>query len=383
MSEDRKRRSDPAVAQRRLVEAALGKRISDGEWDGLRRLQGDDWHDFDAEDWAGVLKEHLEAFDSGSDVGVLPAGPSLEKRWEESRRVLEQHRDNQVRALAILGRADFIPRGQILPVLREIADLDGYPEGYEEDDQGSSQLWCYPRREKRPKYDLPDFEFEPFSYPERMEAVTFYSGYTYAEYSAASDRAYDHITADYEKDRKKWDEQADEANAILREWEAMRRSRLERIRRLTRGLVWATDCLEADAVAFLLSGTPFLLPRVRVLRERDRFGAYVLGGSQWGWYLPQLTIRVANPEIPAGEVLAAYQAAREVLLRTSPPMSPAERDALLLEFRSQTPELTWRERMEKWNAIKDRPAFKTPARMKAIYHKAHKREEARGGTDKR
>jgi len=377
MSEDRKRKSDPAVAQRRLVEAALGKRISDWEWDGLRRLQGDDWHDFDAEDWAGVLREHLEAFDSGSDVGVLPAGPSLEKRWDDSRRVLEQYRDDQVRALAILGRSDFLPRESIESVLREIAELDGDRKG--RDEQNCDTLWCYPHHADRPRYDAPDFEFEPFSYPQRMEPIRFYRGFgcdeSYDAYEAALPQGAGQMNFQ--------DPRLDAALEASKLWEAMRLSRLARIKALASALTRTTDCLEADAVAFLLSDTPFLLPRVRVLRERRQFGAYEPVGDYWDKYRWPLAIRVAGTDIPAGEVLDAYQKAREMLLRKSPPMSPAERDALLLEFHSQTPELTWRGRMEKWNAAKGRPAFETAARMKAIYHKAHKREEARGGTDKR
>ncbi len=381
MSDDDKQRTARAqkaeeTRERRLVEEAFGALISDGWWGFLYQLLRDDPREFNAVDWAGLLPEYQEASRAlASEWDIATPAPNSDKRWKESRRFFEKRKDDQTRALAVLHLDNFIPAEEVFSLLDSIARDDADPRSRL--GEHSDTLWCYPHFEDLPKYGLPDYEFEPFSRPERMVPVRFYTGLD---------------PSDFDDDTDFWERQhavygqflvGYQAVQAYKELETIRLSRLARLKQLANGVVEATGCLEADALAFLLSDRIFLLPRVRIVRSLRAPGElpwYKLGSvTIEAPYQTQLTIRVASTDIPAGEVFAAYRKACDKVKGTSLTTSRAERDALLLEFRSQTPELTWPKRWERWNGLDDRSRFSSVDSMKATWSTAKKRAESGKG----
>jgi len=324
---------------RPLVEERIGGPVSIKELRCAALLHGDSamWPDTYIKDLSQTIVDLRQAgYRPADDADLGPQWPPVPeaKRRREAKRVLEGFRGEQQAALTILGLDGFIESERIFDVLREIALHD--ERGIDVGSEDRETLLCYRHRPESP--DLPDHCYEPFSLPGRQWRIDYFRGFTQQE---AIDAFYGSFAGVGR--RLQW-------------------SRLHRLSELAQEIVTQTDCLEADAIAFLLSDRTFLLPRARVLREP--------GG--------RLTIKVSSDAISAQEVYATYRAAVESLESRAPRLSTAERDKRLLELWTETPDLTWRQRMKRWNDTDGLPPFETAERMTAIAHKA--RRKAEGGT---
>jgi len=367
-SHDRSSLRDAVAKHRGQVEAKYGAPITDVEWSALQEFIGvDDSLEFDADDWAETLRGLQRfAYDALVYKDIEKPGPKKEKRMQWARRFLAGRAKDQKDALTLLGLNGFVPAKDIHPLLDFIAHDDA--DAKSRLGEYTDTLSCYPHLKGLPQYDLPDYEFEPFSLPERMVPVRFYTGLD---------------PSDWDEDTDFWERQhavhgrflrGHQALQAYKELETIRRSRLARLKQLVDGLVEATGCLEADALAFLLSDRIFLLPRVRIVRTPQggpgaqpwfNLGSVTIEAT----YQTQLNILVASAGIPASEVLAAYQSACKTIEDKSPDASLADRDALLIEFRRQTPKLKWSERVRQWNALGDRKPFSTAESMRVTHSK--------------
>ena len=86
-----------------------------------------------------------------------------------------------------------------------------------------------------------------------------------------------------------------------------------------------------------------------------------------------ITIRVTSPDVSPDEVASAYQKARKRVWNIGRSTYVSKRDRALIRFVHRTDNLTWAERLEKWNHDNPEWRFDYPDALRIAYSNAFKK----------